>query len=485
MPVQVVCPNPQCRKGLSIGSEFHGRKLRCPACRCVLSVSAEGRVSVAEAAPPEADRGSTIDSAAAKKDTVGTPPPTSAQSDAAVPQPVRKSSSCRVADIPPVIGPYEVRRLLGQGAFGVVYQGHDPKLKREVAIKLLNREKLNSAKVVERFLREAQVVAQMHHNHIVPVYELGEHDAQHYIASRFVPGQTLAAMIPEGGLDQKQAVGLVQQLLEALAYAHRKNVLHRDVKPANAIVDSEGQLYLMDFGLAVLVDESEGRATQDGTVLGTPSYMPPEQALGELQRIGPASDQYSAGIVLYELLTGRTPFEGAPTPTLLYHAIHTAPPRPGEFRPDIDPKLEALCLRSLAKTPEDRFPSCMDFAGALRDWRTGRDTPAPVVLTPIEVPTPVVPIIPPPATAPPTAPPRARSRFAPPPLPGDGHPMSHSDPGSGTSRRGFLLVGGLGLATLLGGGGYLVWRAVSARNRLRSPSSNPGGMLRGQEETKD
>src|SRR5438874_12617523 len=130
-------------------------------------------------------------------------------------------------------------------------------------------------------------------------------------------------------------------------------VLHRDVKPANAIVDAKGHLYLMDFGLAGWVGQTAGRATQDGTIMGTPAYMPPQQARGDIQHLSEASDQYSAGIVLYELLTGRLPFEGGPPVVVLHNVIETPPPLPSEFRPGLDRPLQAICLRALAKKPAE------------------------------------------------------------------------------------------------------------------------------------
>ncbi len=170
-------------------------------------------------------------------------------------------------------------------------------------------------------------------------------------------------------MEASRAVRLVLQLLEALAYAHERGVLHRDVKPANIMLDDHDHLWLMDFGLAGWVGQGEGRMTQDGTVMGTPSYMAPEQAAGQVQRVGPASDQYSAGVVLYELLTGALPFEGGPMPVLVYNIIHTGPPRPSQWRADLDPALEATCLKALAKSPEDHFADCRAFGDALRAWQ--------------------------------------------------------------------------------------------------------------------
>jgi serine/threonine protein kinase/formylglycine-generating enzyme required for sulfatase activity len=378
MPLQVVCPNPECRKTMMIKDELAGQALRCPACKA--KFSAPSRSDAPAASKPAKDP-LTIPSTSSARPPLAKAP---LESDGGASR--KPTRGGQREELPASIGPYQVSRELGRGAFGVVYMGHDPKLKRDVAVKVLNRDALHSNKAVERFLREAQVVAQMHHNHIVPVYELGEHEDSHYIASRFVPGKTLSDVIPEEGVGAVEAVGLILQLLEALTYAHEMNVLHRDVKPANAIVDAKGQLFLMDFGLAGWVGQTDGRATQDGTVMGTPSYMPPEQARGDMNNVRETADQYSAGVVLYELLTGHVPFEGGPMVVLLHNVINTPPPRPSEFRADLDPQLEEICLKALAKRPEERYPSCRAFADALRIWQTLRDSPYPIAVATIVEP---------------------------------------------------------------------------------------------------
>ena len=189
----------------------------------------------------------------------------------------------------------------------------------------------------------------MHHNHIVPVFLLGEQDGEHYIVSKFIAGQALSEVVSEEGIEPGRAAVLVIQLLEALAYAHEMDVLHRDVKPSNAILDAHGQLFLMDFGLAGWVGQETGRMTQDGSVMGTPAYMAPEQARGDIRQVGPAADQYSAGVVLYELLTGHLPFEGGPTQVVLYNILNSEPPPPSEWRDDLDPALEEICLKASQK----------------------------------------------------------------------------------------------------------------------------------------
>jgi serine/threonine protein kinase/Tol biopolymer transport system component len=279
--------------------------------------------------------------------------------------------------LPSAIGPYQVSGELGRGAFGVVYQGLDPALKREVAIKVLHRGALGSSRTVARFLREAQVVAGMHHNHIVPVYQLGEHEGGYYIATRLIRGPTLGDVIPEEGMPAAQAVELIRQLLDALAHAHDGGVIHRDVKPENMLLDEEGQLYLTDFGLAGFVDGAQ--MTQEGALLGTPAYMAPEQTQGKQQGVGAAGDQYSAGVVLYELLTGHQPFEGVPLSILIHNIVHTPPPPLTDFRPDLEAPLQAICLKALAKRAEDRFPDCRAMARALHDWQAASAaSPAPV-----------------------------------------------------------------------------------------------------------
>jgi serine/threonine protein kinase len=283
--------------------------------------------------------------------------------------------------VPATIGPYQVSREVGRGAFGVVYQGLDSALSREVAIKVLNRSAIGSTRAVERFLREAKVVASLHHNHIVPVYQLGEHEGGFYIASRFIRGATLADVIPEQGMPARRAVELMLQLLDALAYAHEQGVIHRDVKPDNALLDEKGHLHLTDFGLAGWVGQA--KMTREGSVLGTPSYMAPEQAQGNQDQIGAAADQYSAGVVLYEMLTGRCPFEASLIEVLIHNVIHLPPPPLSLYSADLSPPLQAICLKALAKRPEDRFADCRTMAGALREWLAAPHIPP--------IPTPALP----------------------------------------------------------------------------------------------
>jgi WD40 repeat protein len=238
-------------------------------------------------------------------------------------------------------------------------------LQREVALKV---PQVADERTRTRFLREAKAAAQLHHPNIVPIHDAG-FDGEHcYIASAFIEGGTLAAAIEQGGIGLRQAAMIVVKLASALAYAHGQGVVHRDVKPANVMLDSNGEPHLMDFGIALLQD-SEEKLTRDGAILGTPAYMSPEQA-GAPGGVESPTDQFSLGVVLYELLCGHLPFSG-PIESLIYQIRHEDPPAPRSVRPDIPRDLETVCLKCLEREPCSRYETCAGLAEDLSRWCRG------------------------------------------------------------------------------------------------------------------
>jgi serine/threonine protein kinase len=250
-----------------------------------------------------------------------------------------------------------------------VYRAYDPQLDREIALKLPREGTLDTPQAVERFLGEARAAARLRHPHIVPVYDAGRAGAHYYIASAFIEGRTLARALLEGGVGFRRAARIVRDLAQALHYAHGVGIVHRDVKPANVLLDEKGRAHLMDFGVAHRQGSAE-RGTQDGVLVGTPAYMAPEQAQAPRGEPLPASDQYSLGVILYELLSGHTPFRGPPE-VMLFHAAYQEPPAPSTFRLNIPPDLEAVCLKAMAKRPQERYGDCQELADDLRRWLGG------------------------------------------------------------------------------------------------------------------
>ena len=270
------------------------------------------------------------------------------------------------------VGRFRVLGVLGEGQHAVVYRAIDTILDREVALKIPRQGVLRTAKSLERFLGEARAQARLRHHRIVPVYEAGRAGDRHYIAMALIEGCSLAERLAGDRLEIRHAVEIVAELAEALAYAHAQGVVHRDVKPANVRVDTRGDVYLMDFGIAYRPDSDE-LPLPPGTILGTPAYVAPEQAEAGQRNVLPASDQYSLGVVLFELLCGRTPFSGPPS-YVLFHTIHHDTPSVRSVAPKVPRALDAICLKALAKRPERRYADCQHFADDLRRWLRG-ETP--------------------------------------------------------------------------------------------------------------
>jgi len=282
-----------------------------------------------------------------------------------------------VARLPEQFGRYRIVRRLGQGAMGDIYLAEDTQLERQVALKVPKLE-LENKNLLSRFYREARAAAGLHHRNICPVFDVGEIDGVHYLTMAFVEGKPLSAYVRPGKpLPVRSAVAIVRKLALALSKAHSRGILHRDLKPANVMIDGSKQPVVMDFGLARKFNAEESRLTQTGSLVGTPAYMSPEQVKGELDELGPTSDVYSLGIIFYELLTGRVPFEG-PIASVLGQILAVDPQPPSVHRQKLDPSLEAICLKAMSKPIEERYASMSEFAQALTDWARGfsRDTAA-------------------------------------------------------------------------------------------------------------
>ena len=291
--------------------------------------------------------------------------------------------------LPAPFGRYELLKLLGQGGMGAVYLARDTQLDRLVALKVPFFTATDGPRVLERFLREARAAATLHHANVCPVFDVGQIDGIHYLTMAYIEGRTLAEMLRgnKKASSPRQAAALVRKLALALEQAHRKNVIHRDLKPGNIMLAKGGEPIIMDFGLARRGESGDVRLTQQGTVMGTPAYMAPEQAKGAIDEMGPSCDIYSLGVILYELLTGRLPFTGD-TFTVLAQLLVDDPPPPSNHRPDIDDRIEAICLKAIAKKPADRYASMAEFAADLANYlkSTDRTVPPDAPSLPAELP---------------------------------------------------------------------------------------------------
>jgi formylglycine-generating enzyme required for sulfatase activity len=350
MSVEIHCPNPDCGAMWSILDEDSGGLGRCKKCGTEFPLVPKTR----DEAPPLS--GSDLVAAS-------------------------QSAEPGLASL---FGHYQILRTLGRGGMGVVYLALDTKLERRVALKVPHRKHAQDPGNRKRFLREARAAAKFQHPNFCPIFEIGEIDGQPYLTMAFIEGGTLASKLERGQpWDQRKAAEAVRVVALALAKAHREGIVHRDLKPSNIMIDDQGGLVIMDFGLARRFEGADPTLTAAGAVLGTPSYMPPEQAEGHSARVGPRSDVYSLGVILYELISGRRPFEGSVV-RVLAMILTAEPATPSTHHPGVDPVLESICLKAMAKAIEDRYPSMEEFAQALDGF--------------LKAPAPVAPPAPPPST---------------------------------------------------------------------------------------
>ncbi|MGL4555319.1 MAG: protein kinase domain-containing protein, partial [Gemmataceae bacterium] len=273
---------------------------------------------------------------------------------------------------PERVGPYEIREEVGRGGMGVVYRAFDPRLNRTVALKMLLAGGHAGGDERRRFLNEASALARLTHPNIVPVFEVGEHAGLPFFSMEFVTGEPLSARMARGPAPSpRDAAKLAEDIARAVQHAHAQGVIHRDLKPANILLDAGGAPHVSDFGIARLVEQDD-RMTRPGQVLGTPAYLAPELLGGPRGTVGPGSDVYSLGVLLYELLTGRPPFQGDSVPDVLFQLSFHAPITPRRWRPGISRDLETVVLKCLERDPRARYASAAELADDLTRFREGR-----------------------------------------------------------------------------------------------------------------
>lgn len=273
---------------------------------------------------------------------------------------------------PDRLGEYELLTEIGRGGMGVVYKARQTSLDRIVAVKMILAGRFASSDDVQRFYTEAQAAAKLDHPNVVAIYQVGEIEGHHYFSMDFIEGTDLASMIQAGSLAPELAARYLSQVADAVEYAHRKGILHRDLKPANVLIDDLDRPLISDFGLAKYLGQHEG-LTASGLAIGTPSYMSPEQAEGRQADIGPTTDIYALGAILYAMLTGGPPHRGETPVDTILKVIHQDPLPPSEINASLRGDLETICLKCLQKDPAERYSSAKDLADDLRRYL--RDEP--------------------------------------------------------------------------------------------------------------
>ncbi len=271
------------------------------------------------------------------------------------------------ARLPREFGDYELLEEIGRGGQGVVFRAWQRSLNRIVAVKIIGIGQLTTGAHLKRLRREAEAAAKLNHPGIVPVYEVGEHDGTYYFSMRFVEGDCLDEVVGRGSISVREATELIAKIARTVHYAHEHGILHRDIKPGNILLDANGEPHLSDFGLARLVEHGS-TVTGSLEVMGTPSYMAPEQAVGNNAAVGRVTDVYGLGAVLYELLTGHPPFAGATTYETIHLLLDSEPRQPRLWNRKIDRDLSAVCLKCLEKNPRYRYSSALELAEDLERW---------------------------------------------------------------------------------------------------------------------
>ena len=338
-------------------------KFTCP--KCAQAFEADGKTAEAVcpkcgAAVPVLAFAETITQRAG----VSTPPPGVVASEAVEPEPAAKETAT-----PRHFARYEIIREIGRGAFGIVYRARDPQLGRDVALKVLIAAEQASESLIKRFHAEAQAAAQLRHPNIVPIHDVGIHNGKHYFTADFIEGATLEKLLKQR-LPTTQIVKLMTEIASAIQHAHEHGIVHRDIKPGNVLIDASGRAMVTDFGLARNVEVASS-LTRSGDVVGTPAYMSPEQAAGRVAEVEERSDVYALGVLLYEMLTGRLPFQSNSLVALLRAVIEDEPLPPRTLNPKADRDLETICLKCLEKEKARRYRTAAALVEDLKRFTEG------------------------------------------------------------------------------------------------------------------
>ena len=371
-------------------------------------------------------------------------------------------------------GRYRLLELLGQGGMATIYRARDAQLERDVAVKLLRPEFGQDPDFLARFRDEARAAASLSHPNIVPVFDFGEDPSGPYIVMELVEGQDLAAVLRENGfLAPRQAAHIAADVARALQVAHYRGIVHRDVKPSNILVGRDGRVHVADFGIARAMTEAQ--VTLPGTTMGSVHYFSPEQARGETATA--ASDIYSLGIVLFEMLTGQRPFSGDGAAAVAMARLTTTPPRPSALRPSVPPELDQIVTRAMAFEPTDRYASAAAMASALEGF-LGAEKPAAAAgaavagaaVAAAATAGPPAPIPYPPSAyaRPPSAPPTVSTQGTPPPPPVAGDDGPEEDDGSNL----WAWIAGIAGILILLLIGFLLFRFLTGGG---SPAPSPSG----------
>jgi hypothetical protein len=306
-------------------------------------------------------------------------PPTGSHSGGSSPSDSQPASPAGllpgVTPLPACFGDYELLEEIGRGGMGVVYRALQKSLGRTVAIKMLLRRDLATPADLSRFRSEAEAAAQLDHPGIVSVFEVGEYDGHPFYSMQFVEGTTLAKSLLQGPLPAREAAALLAKVADAVHAAHARGVLHRDLKPSNILIDAGGEPHVSDFGLAKRL-EADDSVTHTGAILGTPCYMSPEQAAGSRGDVGPTSDVWSLGAILYQMLTGRPPFQASSPMDTLLAVLESDPPVPRSIARQVDRDLEMIALKTLQKPQDLRYATAADLAADLRAFLAGEPVAA-------------------------------------------------------------------------------------------------------------